>query len=257
MSKVNKGVAAAIILSGIAVLFSGLALLFAAGLLGAERPAPPNFEAQARQYLLQKPEIVAEALQRLEERRQAAATNEFEAIIVERREEIFNDPTAPVGGNPQGDVTLVEFFDYNCPYCRKAAAILQQAMTGDSGLKLVFKEWPILGPGSEFAAKAALASHKQGKYEVFHKALMSHSGAAGEKSTLIVAKEVGLDIERLQQDMQDPAIAAGIERNRALANDLRIAGTPTFVVGDQIVRGLVDLATLQQFIVNAREKPKD
>jgi protein-disulfide isomerase len=133
---------------------------------------------------------------------------------------------------------------------------LQQAMAGDPGLKLVLKEWPILGPGSEFAAKAALASQRQGKYEAFHKGLMGSTSAINESSTLTVAVQVGLNVERLKQDMQDSAISAAIERNRALANDLRIAGTPTFVVGDQIIRGLVDLETLQQSIADAREKPE-
>ncbi|WP_159587652.1 DsbA family protein [Chelativorans xinjiangense] len=238
------------------MLFSGLALLFATGLLDAERPVSRNFEAQARQYLLQNPEIVVEALQRLEDRRQFAEANELQTLIAERRDDIFNDAAAPTVGNPEGDVTLVEFFDYNCPYCRKAAPDIQQAVKDDPSLKLVFKEWPILGPGSEFAAKAALASHKQGKYEAFHNALMGFPGRVSESSTLTIAGDIGLDVEQLKRDMGDPAIADIIARNRALANDLRITGTPTFVVGDEIIRGLVDLATLQRFIADAREKPE-
>lgn len=255
MSKSGAGLAAAIALSVLAVLFSGLALLFASGLLGPEKPGSRDFEAQVRQHLLQNPEIVVEALQQLEKRRQTAEANELQTLIGERRDQIFNDPTAPTAGNPSGDVTLVEFFDYNCPYCRKAAADIRQAINDDSKLKFVFKEWPILGPGSEFAAKAALASRKQGKYEAFHHALMSYSGRISESSALDVAEEIGLDVERLKRDMQDPAIADAIARNRALANDLRIAGTPTFVVGNEIIRGLVDLATLKGFIVEARKKP--
>jgi len=227
------------------------------GVLGTGRPVSRDFEAQARQHLLQNPEIIVEALQQLEKRRQLAETNELQTLIGDQRDEIFNDPTAPTAGNPNGDVTLVEFFDYNCPYCRKAAPDIRQAVKDDPKLKLVFKEWPILGPGSEFAAKAALASQRQGKYAAFHHALMSHSGRVGEDTTLAVAKAIGLDVERLKQDMQDPAIADAIKRNRALAIDLRITGTPTFVVGDEIIRGLVDLATLQRSIAGAREKPED
>jgi len=231
-----------------------VALLFAAGMLDPERPVSRSFEIQARQYLLQNPAIVVEALQRLEEQRQLAETNELQALIAQRREEIFNDPATPVGGNPEGDVALVEFFDYNCPYCRKAAPDIVQAVKDDPNLKVVFKEWPILGPGSEFAAKAALASHGQGKYEVFHHALMGFPGRISESSTLAIAGDLGLDVERLKRDMQDPAIVTALERNRALANDLRISGTPTFVVGEEIIRGLVDLTTLQRFIADAREK---
>ncbi|MCT9000341.1 DsbA family protein [Chelativorans intermedius] len=238
------------------MLFSGLALLFATGLLDSARPVPSSFDAQVRQYLLQNPEIVVESLQRLENRRQLADANELQTLIAERRDDIFNDAAAPTAGNPEGDVALVEFFDYNCPYCRKAAPDIQQAVEDDPNLKLVFKEWPILGPGSEFAARAALASHKQGKYEAFHHALMGFSGRVSESSTLTIAGDVGLDVEQLKRDMEDPAIADAIARNRALANDLRITGTPTFVVGDEIIRGLVDLATLQRFITDAREKPE-
>jgi protein-disulfide isomerase len=255
MPKPSAGLAA-IILSAFAVVLSGLALLFATGLLGAGRLGSPQFQSHTREYLLQNPEVLVEALQKFEQRQQAAESNELQTVIAEHSGEIFNDPAAPVLGNPDGDVTLVEFFDYNCPYCRKAAPQLQQALADDSGLKLALKEWPILGPGSEFAAKAALASQRQGKYEAFHKGLMGFTGAISESSTLTVAGQVGLDVERLKQDMNDPAISAAIERNRALANDLRIGGTPTFVVGNQIIRGLVDLQTLQQSIAGAREKPK-
>lgn len=255
MSKPSAGLAA-IILSAFAVVFSGLALLFATGLLDAGRLGSPQFQTHTREYLLQNPEVLVEALQKFEQNQQVAEANELGTILAEHSDEIFNDPAAPIVGNPGGDVALVEFFDYNCPYCRKAAPLLQQAVADDAGLKLVLKEWPILGPGSEFAAKAALASQRQGKYEAFHKRLMSFTSAINESSTLTVAGQVGLDVERLKQDMKDPAIWAAIERNRRLANDLRITGTPTFVVGDQIIRGLVELETLQQSIAGAREKPE-
>jgi protein-disulfide isomerase len=247
---------AAIVLSTLAVLFSGLALLFATGMLDGTRPVSSSFEAQARQYLLQNPEIVVDALQRLEDQRHLAEANELQTLIAERRDDIFNDAAAPTAGNPEGDVALVEFFDYNCPYCRKAAPDMALALKDDPNLKLVFKEWPILGPGSEFAAKAALASHKQGKYEAFHHALMGFPGRVSESSTLTIAGDVGLDVEQLKRDMEDPTIAEAISRNRALANDLRITGTPTFVVGDEIIRGMVDLAVLKRFIAEARDEPE-
>lgn len=257
MHKPTPGVIASLVLSMFAVLLSGLAFLAVTGVLDAGKPISRDFELQAREYLLQNPQIVVEALQRLEQRKLAAETNELQTLVAERSDEIFSDPEAPVGGNPNGDVTLVEFFDYNCPYCRKAAPILQQAVDEDRDLKLVYKEWPILGPGSEFAAKAALAAHRQGKYEAFHQALMGFPGRISESSTLTIAGDAGLDVEQLKRDMQDAAIANAIERNRALANDLRITGTPTFVVGDEIIRGLVDLATLQSFIADERDKPED
>ena len=243
---------AAVVLSACAVLFSGAALLISAGMLDRSPPPSSEFEKQARSYLLDNPEVLIEALRTFEEREQAAAADELKTLIVERRDDIFNDPASPVLGNPSGDVTLVEFFDYNCSYCRKAAPQMAELQASDKQLRLVYKEFPILGPGSAFAARAALASQKQGKYAEFHDALMAHSGAINERSTLEVARQVGLEVEQLQRDMQDPTIQDAIERNLALAGDLRINGTPSFVVGDEIVRGLTDLPTLQGLIAEAR-----
>jgi protein-disulfide isomerase len=157
-----------------------------------------------------------------------------------------------VGGNPDGDVTLVEFFDYNCPYCRSVAPVMNEAEAADSQLRIVYKEFPILGPNSVYAAKAALAAHRQGHYLAFHQALMQANGKADSNLVLAVAAEVGLDAERLKTDMEDPAIQEAIDRNLALAQALRITGTPGFVVGRQILRGAVDLKTLQQVIQEAR-----
>lgn len=246
----------AIILSALAAILSALALLFATGTFNAGRSFSDDFGTQAREFLIENPEIIVEALQGMEQRRQAAAATELQTVIADRRAQIFDDPDDPVGGNPEGEVTLVEFFDYNCPYCRKAMPIMQQALEADPALKFVYKEWPILGPGSEFAARAALASVRQNKYQGFHQALMAYSGSISESSTLAIAEQVGLDIDRLKQDMNDPAISAAIERNKALADALRITGTPAFVVGDDIIRGLVDLETLQQFIAETRDGAK-
>jgi protein-disulfide isomerase len=145
------------------------------------QPAPPMsskgaeldpFEQRVRAYLLKNPEVIMEALQVLQERQRAAEAETFKRTIAERSDEILNDPAAPVGGNPAGDVTLVEFFDYNCPYCRRVAPTVVELEEADPGLRVVYKEFPILGPGSEFAARAALAARKQGKYVPFHNALM-------------------------------------------------------------------------------------
>src|SRR3546814_10830321 len=122
---------------------------------------------------------------------------------------------SPVTGNPDGDVSLVEFFDYNCPYCRRVAPVVADAEAADPQLRIVYKEFPILGPGSAFAAKAALAAHRQGLYFTFHKALMQAGGRADESSVLAVAEDVGLDVERLKSDMKDPEIQAAIDRNRS------------------------------------------
>ncbi|MBX5132673.1 DsbA family protein [Rhizobium lentis] len=238
-------------LAGISAVLSALALLFAVGIL------PPlsnsaDRESQIRAYLLANPEVIVQSVDGMEARRQAAAKDELTAVITRRHDEIFNDPSSPLGANPRGEAILVEFFDYNCPYCRQAAPMLDSLEQEDKGLRLVFKEYPILGPGSVFAAHAALASQKQGKYLAFHKAMMAYQGRITEMSSLEVAADVGLDVARLKKDMQDPAIDETIRRNLALAQDLRIAGTPSFVAGKEIVQGLGDAGAMKRLIASAR-----
>jgi protein-disulfide isomerase len=245
------------------VRLSIAALLATLGMAQAvAQPAPPmssqaaeldEFEQRVREYLLKNPEVIMEALQVLEERQRAAEAETFKRTIAERSDEILNDPAAPVGGNPQGDVTLVEFFDYNCPYCRRVAPTVVELEEADPDLRLVYKEFPILGPGSEFAARAALAARNQGKYVPFHNALMRATDQVTEQTVIEIAREVGLDIERLDQDMRDPAIEEAIARNLKLANDLGITGTPSFVIGQEIVPGAADLGTLQDLIARARQ----
>jgi protein-disulfide isomerase len=212
------------------------------------------FEQRVREYLLKNPEVIMEALQVLQGRQRAAEAENVKRTIVERREEILNDRAAPVGGNPAGDVTLVEFFDYNCPYCRKVAPTVVDLEEADPDLRLVYKEFPILGPGSQFAARAALASRKQGKYVPFHNALMQASEQVTEETVMEIARTVGLDTEQLKADMQDSAIQEAIARNLQLANALGITGTPSFVIGDRVVPGAADLTTLQGVIADARRK---
>jgi protein-disulfide isomerase len=211
------------------------------------------FEQRVRAYLLEHPEVIAEAVQRLEARRQASAEAAQAAVVTAHADELLHDAASPVGGNPDGDVSLVEFFDYNCPYCRRVAPVMHDAVAADPRLRIVYKEFPILGPGSVAAARAALAAHRQGRYVEFHDAMMARRGAVDEASVLAVAESLGLDLERLRRDMADPAIQAAIDRNVNLAGALRISGTPGFVVGAQILRSATDLATLQRLVQQARE----
>ena len=226
------------------------------------RPAPdvsaalPKdvFEQRVRDYILDNPEIIMEAAQRFEQRQRAAEESEATAVLKARADEIFRDKDNPVGGNPNGNVTLVEFFDYNCPYCRQVTPIMQEAEKADPQLRVVYKEFPILGPNSTFSAKAALAVHRQGNYLPFHKELMLERGVADEAKVLKIAAKIGVDVNRMKSDMNDPAIEAAIERNLALAQALRVSGTPSFVIGDQVLRGATDLKTLQSLIRQARGK---
>jgi protein-disulfide isomerase len=172
------------------------------------------------------------------------------AVLSSHSGEIFRDADSPIGGNPKGDVTLVEFYDYNCPYCKQMSGVIAQAEAADPQLHLVYKEWPILG--SVFPAKAALAAERQGKFIVFHRALYQLRGQVDERKTLATAASLGLDLDRLKSDLQDPAIDAMLKRNMALARALKIDGTPGFVIGDQILTGPIELTKLEMAIRDAR-----
>jgi protein-disulfide isomerase len=253
MTRSNVVLAISFTLAVIAVTLAAVALIRVtdAGTPGGQTMST-SFGAQVRNYLLDNPEVLFEAAQAYEERQQAVVANELTVAIQQNREELFNNTTSPVTGNPDGDVTIVEFFDYNCPYCRAAAPMLAEAMAADPGIRLVHKEWPILGPGSDFAALAALASVAQGRYADLHRAMMAHTGAITEASTIEVASSIGLDVDQLRRDMEDPGLQVELDRNMALSGTLRITGTPTFVIGDRIVIGLIDLATLLDYVAEAR-----
>jgi protein-disulfide isomerase len=246
--------ALALVLVGAAVAWLMLDPGFRAG-----RPEPAvaempqdEFEQRVRTYLLDNPGVIIEAMQNLEARRAAAEQTEAQAAVATWAGALFRDRASPVGGNPAGDVTLVEFFDYNCPYCRQVAPTMIEAEAADPQLRIVYKEFPILGPNSVFAAAAALAAHRQDRYVAFHQALMRVRGIVDEDAVLAAATELGLDVDRLKADMEDPEIQAAIERNLALAGALRINGTPGFVIGEEILRGATDLETLQGLIHRAR-----
>lgn len=175
-----------------------------------------------------------------------------EAEIAAIKEAVFNDPAAPVMGNPEGDVTLVEFSDYNCGYCRQAAPGVAAFLKSDPGVKLVVHEIPIFGEGSRYAAMAALAAAKQGRYAEFHRALMDMNGKAEKASVLRVARKLGLDVARLERDMEAPEITAQIEKSLSLADDIGLVGTPSFVAGDRAVFGALPQEDLADLVTEAR-----
>jgi protein-disulfide isomerase len=148
----------------------------------------------------ENPEIVLEAVQIIEQREQQRQAAAAATVLSENRDLLENDPNAPVLGNPEGDVTVVEFFDYNCPYCRRVKPHIEALLEADPHVRLVFREWPILGDGSVFAARAALAAREQGKYQEFHWALMGIAGRAEEVSVIQVAEQVGLDVAQLRRE---------------------------------------------------------
>lgn len=206
-----------------------------------------------RDYIMANPEIIRDAIEALREKQRLEAEEEARKALVERSKEIFEDPDSPVLGNPQGDVTLVEFFDYRCTYCKAVTDTVFDTAKADAKLRLVFKELPILGPESVFAAKAALATRAQGKYEEFHRAMMKARGMVNEESILKTAQGVGLDVEKLKKDMAAPEIEAQLKRNMDLARSLDINGTPAFIIGDRIIPGAVDGDTMKKLIEQSRK----
>jgi protein-disulfide isomerase len=216
----------------------------------AELPVD-QIESIVRNYLMREPEIIYEALQELQRRQTEAAAQRQREAVVANRDELQHDPASPVGGNPDGDVTLVEFFDYRCMYCRRVVSSMQALLEDDDELRVVFKELPVLGEESVHAARAALASREQGKYVPFHFALMKAEDLS-ESAILELAEDLGLDPEQLRADMRGPKVEAAIQANYSLANQLGIEGTPAFVIGDKVIPGAVDQARLRQLIEEAR-----
>ena len=205
-------------------------------------------------YLRENPEILLEASDILkkkqEEMKEAAAIYALSA----HRDKIERHPMTPATGNPDGDVTIVEFFDYQCQYCKRVFSYMTQLEKEDPNLRVVWKEFPILGPVSQFAAAAAMAADRQGKYMEFHIAVMGARGRLTEGRVLELAGRTGIDVERLQEDMKDPKIKAYLEETIQLANALGINGTPGFVVGDEIVAGAIDKAEMKKLVEFTRRK---
>jgi protein-disulfide isomerase len=209
-------------------------------------------EKTIESYIRSHPEVIEQTLQGLEAKRQAEAQERVKAMIATRQSDLLNDPSSPVSGNLKGDVTVVEFFDYRCGFCKRVAGAVTQLQKEDSRVRVVYKNFPILGEASELAAKAALASNAQGRYQQFHEALLAAKGELTKEQVLHIAAEVGLDPKRLETDMNNPEWAMIIDRNRTLAKELGISGTPAFIVGNELYPGAMDLAVLKELVGRAR-----
>jgi protein-disulfide isomerase len=218
-------------------------------------------QEQVRELVLEtireNPEIVMEAISILEQRQLQAEVAARTEALARERDLLERDPNAPVLGNPEGDVTVVEFFDYNCPYCRRAMPEVEALLEADPNVRLVYREWPILGEGSVFAARAALAAREQDMYEEFHFALMGMQGRAEEASVMRIAEEIGLDTAQLRRDMDAPEIGEHIETSMRLTQTLGFNGTPSFVIGEATVPGFVERGQLEELVGAARESAED
>ncbi len=241
------------------LLFSGVAALIAATAVIAgpgaafDRAERREIEAIVRDYLTENPDVVVEAIQRFQARREQAEAVERSRTLAEQAERLFGDPDDPIAGNPNGDVTVVEFFDYQCGYCKRVRDDLVKLIDRDRGVRVVLKEFPILGPISTAAARAALASRRQDRYWDYHNALMSHRGRLDEGKIFELARSIGLDVDRLRADMDDPEIGQAIEKTMDLAEALSVRGTPAFVVGDQVIPGAIGYEALRDLVAQARK----
>lgn len=221
----------------------------------AEEPlTKAEVEKTIRAYLLAHPEILIEMSNTLRARQEDAQREKSKTALAANRQELLSDATSPVAGKPKpgdGVVTIVEFFDYRCGYCKKVNPTVQKLLDEDPSIRVVFKEFPILGSESTTAALAALAAHQQGAYLKFHRALMSTNDISMPALERI-ATDAGLDLERFKKDLANPVHRATLARNQALGEALAIQATPAFVIGDQVVPGALDEMAMRQLVDKAR-----
>jgi protein-disulfide isomerase len=224
------------------------------GALAAETSPPEKAEIEkiVREYLITNPELLTEMANLLEAKQKDAETKARGLALTSNADAIFRLPGDAIGGNEKGDVTLVEFMDYNCGWCKKSVNELSSLLDEDKQVRVVFKEFPIFGEGSEYAAKAALASRKQGKYWEFHRALFTYESQVTAAATDEIAVGIGLDLDRLKKDMDDPVIVETIQANQKLAKALLIGGTPAFVIDGTLVPGYIGKAQLAENIASVR-----
>ena len=215
-----------------------------------------DIETIVRNYLIAHPEVLEEAMNELSKKQAAAEAEKHQASIAKNADIIFNSPRGVTIGNKDGDVTFVEFFDYNCGYCKRAMADMMDLMKADPKLKVVLKEFPVLSQGSVEAAQVAVAVRMQDptgkKYLDFHQKLLGGRGAADKARALQAAKEAGLDTARIEKDIASPEVRATIEENFKLAESMGMNGTPSYVIGKQVVIGAVGAEALKEKIGIAR-----
>jgi protein-disulfide isomerase len=207
-----------------------------------------------RQELKEHPELVLDAIRQLQARDRQANEDRHRDLIRLHEDEMAADSEDFVAGNPKGDVTLVEFFDYRCPYCKAMAEPLQALVKKDGKLRLVLKEFPILGPNSTLASKASIGARPQGRYLAFHEALLTHRGDLDDKAITAIARGLGIDTGKMKARAEDPQVTAKLARNLDLGRALELDGTPAFIIGDTLIPGAVDLEMLEQAIAEARNK---
>jgi protein-disulfide isomerase len=210
-----------------------------------------EIEKIIKNYIMENPLVIMQSVEQYQ--REQSSAQQGQALTKHYRT-LFKNDNDPVMGNPNGDVTIIEFFDYNCGYCKRAFSGVQALLKEDTNIRFIFKEFPILGPSSELAAKWALAAQKQGKYTPFHIALMEGRGKIDEAKLVKIAESMGLDINRMKQDANSAEIKDTIQKNRDVARALNINGTPGFIIGDQVIPGAVSVDKMKELVKAKRAK---
>lgn len=214
------------------------------------------FELIIHDYLLENPEVIIQSMKVLQKREQKAQINKTKRLLKTNFNRIYKNPMTAYSGNAKGDVTLVEFFDYQCGYCKQVTSSIIKLIKKDPMLRVAWKELPVLGENSFIAATAAMASQKQDKYLEFHVALMNSRGKLNYQTIMQVAKRVGIDTKKLKKDMANPEIRIYLDETAKLAKSLSIKGTPGFIIGENIVPGAASYDQLKNFIEKTRHSKK-
>lgn len=223
----------------------------------ADPLSPPQKQAVetiVHDYLLAHPEVIVQALKEMQQKQADAQAAAQDRALADHDSALYHDAQSPVKGAAGADVTVVEFFDYQCPYCKAMEPSIDALLKGDPKVRLVLKELPVLGPASITAARAALAAMAQGRYTPFHDALMAIHGRLDDAQIMQTAAAAGLDVKRLKADMGSATVTGEIQRNLALADALGIDGTPALVIGGHLVPGAVELDQLKAMVADARRK---
>lgn len=214
-----------------------------------------SIESIVHDYLISNPAVIREAIEALQKQDEELQQQQAALKFQQHAAELYQDPASPLGGNPNGDVTVVEFFDYQCGYCKKVAPAVEALIARDPNVRVVYKEFAILGQPSVDAARAALAAQRQGKFIEYHRALLG-TDAVDDNTFKSIAEKLGLDYDAMQKDMADPALQAILDKNFALARELDITGTPAFVIGDRLIPGAVSVDALVDMVNKERIRMK-
>jgi protein-disulfide isomerase len=249
-------VAAVVMVAGVYLALSFATNRTTGGSTSSLAYSQSDIEKIVKNYLMENPQVIFDAVRQMEVKENEKRLSQMREGAKTHAAELFNEAGSIVTGNPNGDVTIVEFFDYRCGYCRKIVPELSQLIKQDGNIRMVLKEFPILSKESEFAAKAAIAAHKQGKYWDFHLALMS-SEELSPDAIMSMAKSVGLNTQKLAADMNSPSTQDVIVRNHKLAQQLGIEATPTFYIGDIAYSGAMPLSELKDAVAAARKAKRE